>query len=248
MPHRREVVLATQARRIIIAAMSWAVTLLSLAAAAALPPAPQSGIRDDAHVFSPAAEATLAREMQDFRRATGFRLFIDTNTFLDSGSSTSDRARTLLHEWNGDEPAAIICIARSSTTSPSIYVSEAIWQRATMLELMTSIRAASLALNKQPLTEVEVTEGARTLMKELTKMERIARSRDRLFHRRDAYLAAAFVAILGLGSTLAWGIIRLLRRNEAERAVQHLFPDVEVGQRFGATCGGGVIVEITYRK
>lgn len=66
--------------------------------------------------------------------------------------------------------------------------------------------------------------------------------------RRDAFIAAAFAAVVLLGGLIAWFISRRLRQREFERAVQHSFPDVEVSQRFGANCGGGVIVEIAFRK
>lgn len=235
-------------RRLIISLMIGMIPWLTLAAPTALPPAPANGIRDDAHVFTPAGEAALVREMEAFHQATGIRLFIDTNTYLESGANTNERARKLVRAWNGTAASAIICLNRASELPPSVYASEGIWNRGTTLELVDAIRAAMAPLLARPLTETDALAGARALMKELTRLERNARNRDRLFQRHDAYLAAAFIAALMVGGLLTWLGVRLLRRDEAERAVQHLFPDVEVGQRFGATCGGGVIVAITYRK
>lgn len=228
--------------------MSWIVTWISLAAATALPPAPADGIRDDARIFGDESRQVLAREIQAFHQDTGFRLFIDTNTYIELPNDTNERARSLMKAWGGDSPCAVVCVDRASQTLPSIVASDTIWQRTTTLELMTAIRSSAEQMGSRPITEAEAMEGMRALMRGLRRIESMARAREQLLNRQDIIIAGAFGALLVLGTGVIWLVVRKLRSREATLAQQHHFPDVEVAPRFGAPNGGGVIVEISYRK
>lgn len=229
--------------------MSWIVTWISMAAtAAALPPAPADGVRDDARIFGDESRRVLVVQMEEFRKDTGFRLFIDTNTYIELPDNTNDRARTLLKAWGGDSPSAVVCIDRASQSLPTIVASDAIWQRTTTLELMTAIRASAEEMGSRPITEAEAMSGMKALMDGLRRVESVARQREQLMSRQDLIIAGIFGVALALGTGLIWLVVRLLRSREATLAKQHHFPDVEVGQRFGAPNGGGVLVEISYRK
>lgn len=228
--------------------MNWIVTWISMTAAAALPTVPADGIRDDARIFGDASRQQLIQEMKTFHEDTGVRLFIDTNTYLEATDSTSERARGLLQSWGADGAAVVVCIDRASQALPSIVVSDAIWERSTTLEIMTAIRAAAEKMGSRPITESEAMEGVTVLMQELKHIAMLARTRDQVFRRQDIIIAAAFGALLLLGSGIIAVVVKKLRSREATLAEQHLFPDIEVGQRFGAPNGGGVIVEINYRK
>jgi hypothetical protein len=228
--------------------MSLIATLISLAAAAALPTAPADGIRDDARVFGDLTRTELVKEMTTLQSETGVRLFIDTNTYLDSGTTTTDRCRALLNEWGKDVPAVVICLDRSSSAPPTVQISGSLWTQYGTLEIMKAQRNAVGKMEASPVTGEHVAAGARSLITDITKYAKTLRARDRVLNRRDTLLAGAFGAALLLGGGLLWLLVRFLGRHETQQAVQHTFPDVEVGQRFGAPCGGGVIVEIAFRK
>lgn len=229
--------------------MSFAACIigLALAAAPALPPVPADGIRDDARVFATETKAALVRDMQDFHTATGVRLFIDTNTYLEGDINPGERCRQLVKAWCGGDPGAVICVDRASKPMHAIQISPALWERSSELEVMPAMMAAAELIGRSQVNSDGLAEGARTLMKRLTKLEKLARSRERVMDHSDQLLAGAFAGCLAVGGLAAWLLTRWLRRYEKEQAVEHTFPDVDVGQRFGAPNGGGVVVEISYR-
>ncbi|MBL9142375.1 MAG: hypothetical protein JNM99_01725 [Verrucomicrobiaceae bacterium] len=227
--------------------MSWIVTWISMAAAA-LPPAPVDDVHDDARIFGDESRRVLSVQMEEFRKDTGFRLFIDTNTYIELPDNANDRARSLLKAWGGKSPSVVVCIDRASQALPTIVASDAIWQRTTTLELMTAIRASAEEMGSRPITEAEAMDGMKALMDGLKRVESVARQREQFMSRQDLIIAAVFGIALVFGTGLIWLVVRQLRSREASLAKQHHFPDVEVGQRFGAPNGGGFMVEISYRK
>jgi len=88
----------------------------------------------------------------------------------------------------------------------------------------------------------------RLLMKELTRLENEARQRSNAFRGTDMLFAGIFTGSLFIGGFVVMLIARRLGQGEEHRAARHHLPDVEVGQRFGAPCGGGVVVEVRYRR
>ena len=91
-------------------------------------------------------------------------------------------------------------------------------------------------------------DGMKALMDGLKRVESVARQREQFMSRQDLVIAAVFGIALVFGTGLIWLVVRQLRSREATLAKQHHLPDVDVGQRFGAPNGGGVLVEIGYRK
>ena len=232
--------------------MIFSTGVLSMVAAvtAALPLAPVDGLRDDAHVFSNETQAALLQERTQFVQQTGLRLFIDTNTYLDGSMTAGERARALLRAWSGDPPqrSVMVCVDRSSRGLPVLHVSADLWQRYNEPQLITVLREVAEQMGRDKVTEESITRGLRLLMKELSRLETLARQRGSAFQSNDLLFAGIFTGCLFIGSFVIMLMARRLGQSEEHRAVQHYFPDVEVGQRFGAPCGGGVVVEVRYRR
>jgi len=220
------------------------------AVAAALPVAPADGLRDDAHVFSSETQTALVQERAAFAQQTSIQLFIDTNTYLDGTMSAGERARALLRAWSGDPPqrSLIVCVDRSSRGLPVLHVSADLWQRYSEPQLITVLSDVAEQMGRDKVTEESITSGLRLLMKELTRLENLARQRGNAFQRSELLFAGIFTGCLFIGGFVVMLIARRLSQSEEHRAVQHYLPDVEVGQRFGAPCGGGVVVEVRYRR
>ena len=85
-------------------------------------------------------------------------------------------------------------------------------------------------------------------MGRLRALEKAAHRRSQLFHRRDLEMMAGFGAFLLVAGVITLVVVRQRNRAEEAEAVQHHFPDVEVSQRFAAPSGGGVVVEISYKR
>lgn len=230
--------------------MTFSTGILSMAAAVAtmLPPAPVDGLRDDGRVFSTVTKQALIQERAAFAQQTGIQLFIDTNTYLDGSQSAGERSRALLKAWADNQRGVIICVDRSSRGLPILHVSADLWRRYSEPELITALRIAAEQMGRSKVTEESITSGLRLLMKELGRLENLARQRGNAFQSSDLLFAGIFTGCLFIGAFVIMLIARRLGQGEDHRAVQHYFPDVEVGQRFGAPCGGGVVVEVEYRR
>lgn len=228
--------------------MTLSAHLLSMLAAAALPPAPLDGIRDDARLFSDKGRQALASEMRSFTEKTGLAIFVDASTFLPTGTNARARAKALRPVWTGARDGVVICIDRSSQDPPGIELSDAIWNRDSEPEVLAMLDNNLRFFSSRKLDEALTIEGVKMLMQRLTTLEDLARQRTRLWRPSDTLLAGAFAAILLVGMLLTVVLSRLLRRSESDSAAEYWFPDVNVGQRFGAPFGGGVIVELTYHR
>lgn len=228
--------------------MTFTAHLLSMLAAVALPPAPTDGIRDDARVLSEKGRAVLVKEMQAFTERTGLLMFLDTNTFLDGSTNTRLRAKQLLPAWSGARDGVVMCVDRSSQEPPGIQVADAVWKRPNDAEVLAALDEVLRGMNGRAVSEETVTSGLRALMERLTELHHRAADRSSVWKKSDLLLATYFLSSVFIGALLIWIISRRLRRSEGAAAVQHYFPEVVVGQRFGAPYGGGVIVELTYRR
>lgn len=228
--------------------MKFIASLLSLLAVAALPPAPTDGIRDDARVLSERGRATLVKEMQEFNARTGLLMFVDTNTFLDNSTNVRARARQLLPAWSGVRAGVLVCIDRSASEPPCIQVADPIWKRSSEPEVLAVIDEATRRLGEQGMSETTLINGMRLLMEKLSELDQLATARAEVWKHSDRLLATWLLACALLGAACTWLISRRLRSSEGAESAQHWFPDVSVGQRFGAPIGGGVIVVLTYHR
>lgn len=232
--------------------MTFSTGILSMVAAAAmaLPTKPVDGIRDDGRVFSTETKQALVQERAVFAQQTSIQLFIDTNTYLDSSMSAGERARALLRAWSRepDPRSLIVCVDRSSRGLPVLHVSADLWQRYSEPQLITVLSAVAGQMGRDKVTEDAIAQGVRLLMKELTRLENEARQRSNAFRGTDMLFAGIFTGSLFIGGFVVMLIARRLGQGEEHRAARHYLPDVEVGQRFGAPCGGGVVVEVRYRR
>ena len=217
-------------------------------AAAALPSAPADGIRDDARVLSERGRQTMVTEMGAFTERTGLRIFLDTNTFLESSTNARVRAKQLLAAWSGDKAGVLVCLDRTSQEPPGIQVSDPVWKRSSEPEVLAAIDEASTILSGAKVDEIAVVTGLRSLMAKLIKLDQLASARTKIWRPSDRLLAGGFLACVLIGGLATLLVSSRLRRSERAIATQHFFPDVSVGQRFGAPFGGGVVVELNYRR
>ncbi len=190
------------------------------------------------------AHASLAAEMRQFEEKTGLLVFVDTNTYLEQGTKAVDRARALAGAWIGERPGIIFCLNRSAGSVPFMFFSPELTKRYPEPDLSRSANETAAAMDRVSAPENRLPVGVRVMMNRLRALEADRVSRNRLFHRRDLEMMAVFGCVALAFGLLAGILIRMNHRREALDAVQHHFPEVEVGQRFSAPCGGGVIVEV----
>ena len=210
---------------------------LLAAAASALPPSPADGIRDDARVFPVEARAVLSAEMQAFTSASGIRLFIDTNTYLEADVNPGERCRQLVRAWCGEEPGVVICVDRASKPMHAIQISPALWARSSELEIMPALLAAAEQIGRSQVSAEGLTEGARTLMKRLTRLEKLARARERAWVEVSSALLNGIATLYNAADDARLGAARAALRARFEQVEAVLAARGEgpwfAGARFG---------------
>ncbi len=213
-----------------------------------IPPAPADGIRDDARAMTIEGRKSVAAEMQKFEHRTGIALFVDTNTYLEGDQTAMDRSRALIAGWIGHRPGLVFCLNRGARPVPLIFFSKELSERYPEPDLSLAAAETMESMARVSAPENRLPVGVRVMMNRLRALESANASRNRLFHRHDIEMMAGFGALLFVTGLIALLIIRFHHKEEAIEAVKHQFPDVEVSQRFSAPGGGGVIVEVSYRR
>ncbi len=212
------------------------------------PAAPPDGIRDDARAMSPEARQALVAEMKAFEEKTGIKVVVDTNTYLEQNVGTLERCRALLDHWIGARPGVVFCLNRSVKPVPFIMFSPVLLERYPDPDLSQAAGETTDAMTKVSSPENRMPVGVRVMMARLKVLEKAAHRRAQLFHRRDLEMIAGFGGFLIVAGAVTLVIVRKRRKVEDDEAIQYHFPDAEVAQRFGAPSGGGVVVEVSYRR
>ena len=194
------------------------------------------------------ARQKLAEEMKAFEGRTGIVIVVDTNTYLEQNVSTTDRCRALLESWVGKRPGVVFCLNRTVKPVPFILFSQELSEHYPEPDLSQAAGETIEAMGKVSAPENRLPVGVRVLMGRLRALEKAAHRRRQLFHRRDLEMMAGFGAFLLVAGVITLVVVRRRNRAEEAEAVQHHFPDVEVAQRFAAPSGGGVVVEISYKR
>ena len=86
----------------------------------------------------------------------------------------------------------------------------------------------------------------RIVLQRLTELHALAERRAVPMEERDWQLAGTLLAALLLLALVGHGWLRRVDVDELSDLEPLELPEVEVGQRFGAPAGGGVLVEIQY--
>lgn len=216
-------------------------------------PAEQSGsssesVRDEARILPDDQRAALDEALRTFRKSTGCSLFVVTATYV-SGKSIRDHAEELSNTWMPDGLGMVLACDRSSS-SHAIVPTKAMWRTYPTPGLVEAFREAAAILqdDQQPLAE-RLTRSSKTLMKRISALDRqLRRQSQMLVPGRERWLGLAFLGFLITGAMVAAVLIAIIRRRDAAKSVQHLFPVVEIAPRFGAPHGGGVIAEIQFTR
>ncbi|MDB6117471.1 MAG: hypothetical protein JWO08_1252 [Verrucomicrobiaceae bacterium] len=219
-----------------------------MAAGITVPTMPRDGIRDDARAMTGEAREALAAEMKLFEQRTGIVIVIDTNTYLEQNVGTMDRCRALLDNWIGERPGVVFCMNRSVKPVPFLAFSRALSERYPEPDLSQAAGETTDAMANMSSPENRVPVGVRVMMERLRSLEKAASRRSQLFHHRDLLMMGGFSAFLLLAGAVTVLVVRHRHKVEDAEAVQHHFPDVEVAQRFAAPSGGGVVVEMDYKR
>jgi hypothetical protein len=207
-------------------------------------PAPTNYISDDARLIDPAGLVKLMEELRNFEQRTSHPLYVKTLTFIDGGVTSKAKCKALVDDWLPHRSGVVVCYNRAEGALPVIEFSSALQVQYSALALATVHQHSVQAMTAVKDARERLLVGLQTVMTELALLQNSTAQGGKMFSVEDSALAAAFAGLLVVGGGLGWLIIRRRHAKEALASVQIYLPEAEVGQRFGAPCGGGVLAEI----
>ncbi|OYW77902.1 MAG: hypothetical protein B7Z37_02050 [Verrucomicrobia bacterium 12-59-8] len=205
---------------------------------------PADGIQDETRALTPETHRLLAGELSRFRQDLKCDAWIQATSFLPAEVTVRRQAQTTRREWSGLRPAVLMVYDRASNSSAMSFA-PFFWERfsaADLVEIMQETRRI-LADTKLTLDE-RVALATRAWIDRLRAMESVRLRQSLWIQRGEKQFAIAVPAVLAGGALFAAMLGFISRRRSARAGHRFLFPEVQVGMRFGAAYGGGVTAEI----
>ncbi|MEM1082994.1 MAG: TPM domain-containing protein [Verrucomicrobiota bacterium] len=217
------------------------------------PPAPEGRILDDARLFAlkPEALEALSARVSDFSERTGYEVYVAIFNSL-IGSDVTEQSRLLQEAWIG-ESAGVVLVMESDSAKYELgwsqrpdAVAES-GERRPLLDdedLAPQERVRIIAdLSRRRSAKKDSMESAESLI--TTFLD----SLDRAFEKPEGKEQPRWrfrVLMLGTGLMACMLLLGLLigawiRRSDRKVEERLIFPEVTVGMRLGAPCGGGKI-------
>ncbi|WP_395741676.1 hypothetical protein [Prosthecobacter sp.] len=206
--------------------------------------APADGILDETRALTPETHRVLAEELSRFSRDLKCQAWIRATSFSTSGVTLRRQAQATRREWSGTQPAVLMTYDRASNSGAMSFAPD-FWERYPSAELVEIMQETRRILAEPRLTlDERLALATRSWMERLRNMESVRLKHSLLLQRREKQFAMVMPALL-TGGAAAAALLGFLSRRRSERAGRRfLFPEVQVGMRFGAAYGGGVSAEI----
>ncbi|MDI1312623.1 hypothetical protein [Prosthecobacter sp.] len=205
---------------------------------------PADGILDDTRAFTAETHRALATELKLLSQDLKCAVWINATSFMPAGITVRRQAQITRREWSGTQPAVLMAYDRASNSSAMSFAPY-FWERypaADLVEIMQETRRIQ-ADSKLSLDE-RLALATRAWIDRLRSMESVQLQQSLWLQRGEKRFALAVPALLAGGAFVA-ALLGFVSRRRSARAGRHfLFPEVQVGLRFGAACGGGVTSEI----
>lgn len=205
---------------------------------------PADGISDDTRALTAETHRALAEELKQFSQDLKCDAWFKATSFMPAGITVRRQAQATRREWSATRPAVMLAYDRASNSSAMSF-SPDFWERypaAELVEIMQETRRIQ-ADTKLTLDE-RLAQATRYWIDRLRSMESVWLKQSLWLQRDEKRFAQAFPAFLAGGAVVVALLGFVSRRRSARAGRRFLFPEVQVGMRFGAAYGGGVTSEI----
>ncbi|HRJ09653.1 MAG TPA: hypothetical protein PK490_10025 [Prosthecobacter sp.] len=202
---------------------------------------PRDGIHDDARAFGAQTRQVLAWEIAGASARAGCAFWVSVDSYNGSGRNIRRHARDLRRAWSGDADAVLLAYERSSNQLGFSF-SPGLWEKHTPAALAVLVHEAGASMSRTDTSLEERLSGAVSVL--LEGMRRLEEGRIRSARPlsiADRRLAAYFTPVLAAGALLFFAAGMIARRGPGMDTRESCFPEVQVGCRFGAPHGGGVV-------
>lgn len=205
---------------------------------------PADGIRDETRALSAESHRVLAEDLKQFSQNLKCDAWIQATSFMPAELTVQRQAQITRREWSGTRPAVLMAYDRASNSNAMSF-SPDFWERypaAELVEIMQETRRIQADTNLT--LEERLTQATRYWMDRLRSMESVRLKQSLWLQRGEKPFALAVPIFLAGGGILLALLGIVSRRRSARAGRRFLFPEVQVGMRFGAAYGGGVTSEI----
>ena len=207
-------------------------------------PPPADGILDETRALTPETHRQLAAELSQFRQDLKCEAWIRATSFLAAGVTIRRQAQATRREWSAIQPAVLMAYDRASNSS-AVSFAPVFWERYPAAELVEIMQETRRILSDPKLSlDERLALATRSWVDRLRSMESVRLRQSLWIQRKEKPFALAVPTLLAAGALIVALFGFLSRRRTARAALRFLFPEVQVGMRFGAAYGGGVTAEI----
>lgn len=205
---------------------------------------PADGIWDDTRALSAETHHQLAEELNQFRKDLKCDAWITASSFTPSGVTVRRQAQIMRREWSGERPAVLMAYDRASRSSAVSFAPD-FWERYPAPDLIEIMQETRRILTDPKLTlDERFALATRSWIDRLRVMESVRIKQSLWIQKGEKRFALGVPAVLCGGAVIAAVLGFVSRRRSARAGRRFLFPEVQVGMRFGAAYGGGVTSEI----
>lgn len=205
---------------------------------------PADGIRDETRALTIESHRVLAEELKQFSQNLKCDAWIQATSFMPAGLTVRRKAQMTRREWSGTRPAVLMAYDRASNSNAMSF-SPDLWERYPAADLVEIIQEARRIQADTKLTlEERLIQATRYWMDRLRSMETVRLKQSLWLQRGEKPFALAVPVFLAGGGVVLALLGIVSRRRSARAGRRFLFPEVQVGMRFGAAYGGGVTSEI----
>ncbi|MGK0186135.1 MAG: putative membrane protein YgcG [Verrucomicrobiales bacterium] len=214
---------------------------------AALPPAPESQILDDGHVFAlvPDELAKLAKFLKDLHQNNGIQIYVAMYGFLD-GETVEERAHRLRKAW-ANHNTGVVVVYESGSGGLSFVATDEIDVMLTEHDINVILQSAGTAAQNEEGSENQILAAVHTLADSLvSKLDR-RKQANALTAQKRFMVVASTIACIVLLTLIGMLVARWVNRNDRRASEFYYFPSARVGTRFGAMFSGGTGAEIRFK-
>lgn len=145
-----------------------------------------------------------------------------------------------------EKPGMVLCVNRGASVIPVLQYNAAMQAIYPDGDLVTLSREIAVNIEATVRPEEKMPVALRTVLNRMKELHALAVRRAVPMEARDWKLAGLLLAAVLFLAVVGMWSLRRLDVDELSELEQRELPEVEVGQRFGAPCGGGVLVEVQY--
>ncbi len=205
---------------------------------------PTDGIQDDTRALSADTRRQLAQELKLFKEDLKCDAWITASSFAPAGVTVRQQAQITRRAWSSERPAVLMAFDRASGSSSMSFAPD-FWARYPAAELVEIMQETRRILNDTKLTlDERLALATRSWIDRLRIMESVRLRQSLWIQRGEKRFALAMFTVLAGGAAIAAVLGFASRRRSVRAGRRFHFPEVQVGMRFGAACGGGVTAEI----